>query len=616
MRSTRSIDVQSHSPSPGGPGLLSPRVVVLVLLACLAGCSLPSKQTPPAASMVSLPPMSPPPNFPTAPVQVPDRPLASAPSPTVPASPVASPVMVPSAVTPIASSLPAGPPVNLTTHTEGVLVQVSAQVPFPAPPSSRGGSSAFQERVRLPNELPGSQAPPINLPPEARDQPKLRQEIIDRLFPNLPKSRPLALPPVQPGQSPLTLAQLQELAINGSPVLNQAGADVTANYGTAMQAGAYPNPVVGYEADTVGSSRTRNYQGVYMTQTIKTANKLGLARSVANFDLMNSQLNIRKTRTQIASRVKSLYFAVLVAQENLVISDALVRFSNEVYRIQVDKLKGGEATAYEPVQLRAIVVQARANMVAAENRYISAWKQLAAALSVPEMPPTELAGRSDMVAPEIRYQAALAKLLSNHPDVLAARNAEAQARAKLQLETVKPVPDIDVYGTIQRDFSTPNLPLTTYNMQIGVPVPIFDRNRGGIMSAQGALVRAAEQARAVQNELAGSLADAFERYETNRAQTQFYREQVLPDLARAYRGIYERHEQEPSEVGFGDIVVAQQNLSSAITQYIASLNAQWTALADLSNLLQIEDLRELEELPQAPMQPPELLAPPAGEAKP
>ncbi len=469
--------------------------------------------------------------------------------------------------------------------------------------------------MRLPDELPGAKAPPINLPPETRDQPKLRQEMIDRLFPNLPKSRPMALPPIQVGQQPLSLAQLQELAINNSPVLNQVGADVTARFGDAMQAGAYPNPVVGYEADTVGSSRTRNYQGVYVTQTIKTANKLGLARSVANYDLMNSQLNIRKTRTQIASRVKSLYFAVLVAQENLVISDALVRFSNEVYRIQVDKLKGGEATAYEPVQLRAIVVQARVNMVAAENRYISAWKQLAAAMSMPDMPPTELSGRSDMVAPEIRYQVALAKLMANHPDVLAARNAEAQARAKLQLETVKPIPDVDVYGTVQRDFTTPGMPLTTYNMQIGVPVPIFDRNRGGIMSAQGSLVRASEQSRAVQNELTASLADAFERYETNRAQTQFYREQVLPDLARAYRGIYERHEQEPAEVGFGDIVVAQQNLSTAITQYIASLNIQWTALADLTNLLQIEDLRELESLP-VPPQPPEHIQPPVGEVKP
>lgn len=419
------------------------------------------------------------------------------------------------------------------------------------------------------------------------------QAIIGRMFPDLPKIQPVKLPVLQPGQQPISLAQLQEIAIINNPLLVQADADITTAFGAAVKAGTHPNPIIGYEADTIGSARTRDYEGIAATQLVKTANKLGLARAVANYDVMNAQLNVGKARVDLTAKIKTLYFSVLVAQENLIISEALVRFSNELYRVHVDKLKAGEATAYEPVQLRAIVVQDRAALVAAENRYVSAWKQLAAALAAPSMPPTVLEGHVDMPLPAIQYQDALARIFSSHPDVLAARNVRARERTQMQLERVTPIPDVSVYGTFQKDLTTPGLAAMSYNLLIGVPVPIFDRNRGGIIGQEGDIRRADVQLQVVQNNLAASLADAFERFETGRTQSQYYRDQVLPDLARAYRGVYERHQQEPGVVGFSDVIVAWYNLANGISSYIAALNNQFAALADLANLLQVEDLNQL-----------------------
>ena len=115
----------------------------------------------------------------------------------------------------------------------------------------------------------------------------------------------------------MTLKRLEDLALANNPEMVQASADVTAATGGAVQAGVHPNPTFGYEADTVGSLGTRNYQGVYGTQLIKTAGKLGLARAVANVDLLNAQLTLRRTRFDLLSRVKAAYFAVLVAQQNV-----------------------------------------------------------------------------------------------------------------------------------------------------------------------------------------------------------------------------------------------------------------------------------------------------------
>jgi cobalt-zinc-cadmium efflux system outer membrane protein len=461
-------------------------------------------------------------------------------------------------------------------------------------PIFRAGIPTLSERLQIPPEFPGADAPRLNLPPRDPDHPELTHPIIDKLFPNLPPMWPLVIPAPSPERPAIALNQLQRIAFENNPELVQARADITAQYGAAVQAGTHPNPTVGYEGDTIGSSKTRNYQGVFFTQWIKTAGKLSLARAVRNYDVMNAQLALRRTRVAIMAQVKARYFAVLVAEENVVVTSALVRFTEEVYRIQTEKLKAGWAAAFEPAQLRSLANQAKVLQVQAQNRYISAWKQMVATMGVPRMPPVPLQGRADMPAPSIPFETALERMLTVHPDVHIGRNMEAQARVALRLAELTPVPDVYLYGTFQKDFTTPNYINTSYNVQLGVPLPIWDRNKGGIINARGDLMRASQQMRLAQNNLSAQLADAFERYETARIQLLYYRNQILPDLARAYRGVYERHQQEPEEVGFEGIIVAQGNLANAIATYIATLNTQWTAVADLANLMQVEDFAELD----------------------
>src|SRR5207248_397884 len=117
------------------------------------------------------------------------------------------------------------------------------------------------------------------------------------------------------------------------------------------------------------------------------------------------------------------------------------------------------------------------------------------------------------------------------------------------------------------------------------------------------LARAGEDLRARQNDLAAQLAEAFGRYEAARQLVANYRDQILPNLARAYRAIYQRYQQEPDKVGFNDVVVAQFNYAAALNTYLGSLGDQWTAVVDLANLMQADDLyapgkpKPAEELP-------------------
>ncbi|HEV3003038.1 MAG TPA: TolC family protein, partial [Pirellulales bacterium] len=319
------------------------------------------------------------------------------------------------------------------------------------------------ERLKLPKELPGADVPPIPTMPEARGP---RLALVSKLFPDLPpswelgppESRPeqlgqpgyelsdrdklweLGLPDLPPGQRAVTLDDLQRLAAENSPLIVQAQGDIRAFRGRAIQAGTHPNPMFGFESDTVGSSKTRDYQGAYVSQVVKTMNKLGLQRSVVQMDHLNAQLALQQTRIAVSSQVKADYYAVLVAQQNVIISAALVRFTEQVLKLQTQKLiDSGQSVPYEPTQLRTLVQAARAALLAAQNGYVAAWKKLAATTGVPDLRPSKLAGEADAPPPVIDYQQALERMWSVHPGVLAGRNMQAQARYQLRLDQVTPI---------------------------------------------------------------------------------------------------------------------------------------------------------------------------------
>ena len=441
-----------------------------------------------------------------------------------------------------------------------------------------------RQPLRIPPELPGANAPPIELPPEASE----KERALNALYPPLPPLSPELQPAAGPDGRPLSLSDLQSLATANNPAIKTAVASVDAARGALVQAGAYPNPSIFWEGDTVMTGKA-GYQGAGFDQPLKGANKIKLQKALATMDLRNAELALRRAQSDLATQVRSNYFGVLVALENARVSRALAEFTEEIYRAQlVALIKGGVAAPYEPMQLRPLVLQARINLVQAENQYRASWKQLTAALGLPNFPPTELAGRVDLPVPVFHYDEVRARVLRNHTDVLTAENGLQRARYALELAKVTPFPDYDFHFLVQKDYTTPPF-LLGYSATFTVPVPLWDQNRGGIMQAESQLLQANLQPRQTQLALINTLADAYNRYETSREQVRVALQQV-EDQVRVYPALYQRFQTTKGQVTFGDIVTAQQTLAGYISGYITALGAQWTAVVDVANLLQTDDL--------------------------
>lgn len=440
----------------------------------------------------------------------------------------------------------------------------------------------------LPKGLPGSDSPairPLNNPPNAT--PAEREKAMQAAYPALP---PLAALIPAKGE-PLTLSALQEMATKSNPALRRVQADADAAYGAMIQSGLYPNPVVGYQVDQVQPwlkpTGNAGQQGAFASQLIKTFGKLGLAQQVAGYDYLNALVAVRRMQMDVTAQIRTTYFAMLVAQQSVEINRALVALADEVYLLQRKQVLGGEAAGYEPLQLYTQAVQARSNLAQAEATVRSAWRQLAATIGQPTLPLQPLTGRADLAPPEFKLEALLQLLIDQHTDLLTARNKQLQAQANLRLQEVLPKPDIQTNVILQYD----NAGRTTQiGAQLGVALPLFDRNQGNIRQAQAQIASTSDSILATQNDLTSKLAEALGRYEASKVAAASYRDLVLPNLTRAYRAMIRRYQVEPDKVGFNDIVVAQQNLAQALQTYLTSLDAQWKSVVDVANTAQIDDL--------------------------
>ncbi len=466
-------------------------------------------------------------------------------------------------------------------------------------PQKPAGEDLLSQRLKIPNVLPGSEAQLPNLAGLTEAQ---RRKLLEETYPNMAplEPEPDALP--GPNGRPYTLADLQEIAVRFSPTVKQAASDVEAARGNMIQARAYPNPTLTYYQAPSSTGISPTVVGVNITQTIKTGGKLKEQEAAARMAFENSQLALRRARSDLATSVRNAYFGLLVAEEVMHVSRGIAQLTDEVFLIQRDLAASGFSAHYETATLRAQADLARLAYRQSIHAYRGAWRTLVAALAVREadMPLSQVAGRVDGFVPIFDYDKVLARVLTTHTDVLAARNGIEQARYNLKLQQIIPwYQDLSVQLGVQKDFAIPPGTVTPATIQIGAPISVWDQNKGNIIAAEAALVRALEQPHTAEQTWRANVAAAFSTYRQNLQALEDYRRNILPNQVRAYRGVVERRKQvggqERTPVAFADFVTAQQSLTASLTSYLGILGSLWTSVVNVADPLQTDDLFQLAE---------------------
>lgn len=390
---------------------------------------------------------------------------------------------------------------------------------------------------------------------------------------------------------PLSLQELQQLALAGNPTLRQAGSMLQQAEGNWLQVGLYPNPVAGY--DGTGNNGPFDQQGAFLSQNIVTANKLQLNRAVAAHDVERARWDLETQTLRVINEIQIRYIAALAAQKQVAVAEDLVKVAEEGVRIS-EQLREGEAVSRADVlQARLQYSQTQILLQNAEYQAAATWKQLGNVIGWPDLPLRPLEGSLTDDTPEIEWESAWTQTLCNSPQLHAAQSRMAAAVVQVQREKVQVIPDLRVSGNAWYDTISP--PTLMLGLNVGVAMPIFDRNQGNITAAVGQLNAARAEVARLELVLRDRLAEAFARYESARNQVRTYKETILPTAEENLTLTVKNYEE--GEFDFLRVLTARRYLFDANVNYVTSLAELKTSAIEIQGMLLTGGLDSLESNP-------------------
>jgi cobalt-zinc-cadmium efflux system outer membrane protein len=193
---------------------------------------------------------------------------------------------------------------------------------------------------------------------------------------------------------------------------------------------------------------------------------------------------------------------------------------------------------------------------------------------------SSLVGNLTSDVPDLTWDKSLAKLLQLSPQLSRARLGADRARTGLARAQAKPIPNLTVQFGSQYDYATRT---QIANLQIGFPLPIRNRNRGNIAAAEAEWIAATRETERVELVLHRSLADAFQRYATNRTRALRYHNAIIPTAkkSRAMSLILF----DAGEMSFPQLFTVQKTLATAQVEYVESLEGLWHSIVSIDGLL-------------------------------
>lgn len=433
---------------------------------------------------------------------------------------------------PVADPLVAPPRVPATVGVErsgvgadaGVVPAAAAQ---PAPPPSA---------EPLPKRLP----PPANPPAQ---------------------STAVAVPP-----GPLTLAAVEELACAHNPTLVQARAQVDGTLGKALQAGLWPNPVLGYQAEKIGSEGTAGeFQGGFVRQEIVTAQKRRVSREKYLARARAAEFVALAQQFRVVNDIRRMYWRAAGAARLVTVREQMLKNAQDRLVTTEEMFNVGQANAVDVRLARVALRRAELDLRAEINDRDQARRELAALVGT-DLPAEPLADALDGPVPPLTWDASLAYTLAESPEVREAAAKLQSDRITVDRERRQPIPNVTVQAGPGYDFTEKR---TVVNAQVSLPVPIWDRNQGTIQQAQADLVRQQAEIRRVELRLGRDLATHFRRYLTALQHVEAYRATVLPEAEQAYKARLDAYKERRET--WPNVLDAQRELYQRQMEYVRNL---------------------------------------------
>ncbi len=381
---------------------------------------------------------------------------------------------------------------------------------------------------------------------------------------------------------PLTVSDLEALALSNNPSLGRALARIAAARGNWVQVGLPPNPNVGYEGQQLGSGGQAEQHGIAASQEFVRGGKLRLNREVAAQEVAKAQQELAVQQQRVITDVRLTFYDILVAKSQLDIALHLEQIADEGITAAEALLRAKEVGRADLLQAQLERENAQIITQNSRNRFNAAWQALAAVVGQSHMQPVPVTGDLEEPRGDFQWEGTLQHLLLRSPRISVAVTEIERARWALERARVEPRPNITVDGVMNVvDNGIGGDP--DGNLLVTLPLPVWNKNQGGVAEAVARIAEAERGLEQLELQLQRQLAPVYERYANARFQVDRYRSRILPVASESLD--LTRKAYQAGEANYVSVLTIQRTNAQTNLNYIHTLRELRMAEIELEGLL-------------------------------
>lgn len=382
----------------------------------------------------------------------------------------------------------------------------------------------------------------------------------------------------------ITLRDAVALALEHNPELKAFYWDIRAADASRLQASLRPNPSLDVAIEEVGGAgNLSGFDGaettVAIAQPIEMGQKRARRTTLASLEKELAEWDYEAKRLDVTREVTEAFIAVLVSQERLALTQELVRIAGQAHSTVAQRVEAGRDSPIEQTKSGVALAIARIEPQRAMRTLESDRKRLAAAWGARAAGFDAVAGELDDISP-VPSSDELSRLVSQNPDVARWEAEKKKRRAALELEKARAVSNVTLRGGLRWFNETDD---SAAVLGLLIPLPVSDRNQGGVLKATYLLAKTQESGKAAEIQVIASLEEAAQRLAGTYAEATALKNDVLPGAQSSFDAVSEGYRD--GKFDYLQVLDAQRTLFETRGRYIESLAAYHKAKADVGRLI-------------------------------
>ena len=380
----------------------------------------------------------------------------------------------------------------------------------------------------------------------------------------------------------VTLVQALELALLRNPDLSASAWEVKAREARIVQAGAWPNPELQMAVEQLGTSLGGPIGGeettIQLGQLVELGGKRPARVQFASVERDLAGWDFEINRTNLLSRVADAFIEVLSAQQQVALAEETVRLSEQIVAAVSARVQGGKASPVEETKSIVALATTKIRLDRTKRELAAARKTLSSTWGSPE--PHFTTAKGDLYSiPAVPELDQIMNRLNLNPELALRASMVSLHQAKVDLEKAARIPDLTLGGGYRQHTVPIGQDDDSFLIEVSIPLPLFNRNRGGIDAARYREMKSKEEHEAAKNSMEIALAQSHSALSTAYSRVLSLRETVLPGAQSAFEAVNEGYRL--GRFGLLDVLDSQRTLFSARDEYLRAATDYHKAATDV-----------------------------------